>query len=238
MNLLRRLFGQCPAQTSPKESYEERVRRITKHELLQSSYSQPDLIENLLLAADSGSISNTTTSPSMDLILNMAQFEKKKNWLFPWGPELIDETYRPCNTDYPTYLMRKELEYHRQLSEVYRSLSADEIRLLLSDPSQHWDRILLEDFDPAFFDVLHLHPCEELRFDPTSRGCHPRACRIRSGAHKQRSRERGADGSLPSVLGVHRFALGSAKGTSIWLDPASTCSGEAFRHFVHSFFDG
>ena len=100
----------------------------------------------------------------MDLILNMAQFVKKKKWLCPWGPELIDETHRPCNTDYPTYLMRRELECHRQLSEVYRSLSADEIRLLLSDPSQHWDRILLQDFDPAFFDLLHLHPCEELRF--------------------------------------------------------------------------
>ena len=127
---------------------------MIKREIRHSHYAQPELVENLLLASE---VAETERSLSMESILSLIQFAKKKKWLCPWGPELVDETHRLMNTMPPAYIQRKDRRAWT------RNISASKIHDLLSDEKQQWDRITLRSYYDDSLDCLHLHPCEELR---------------------------------------------------------------------------
>ena len=133
------------------------AQRVTKREIRQSHYAQPALVEDLLIALEVGSKTNAEGFLSIDSILNLIQFAKKKKWLCPWGPELVDETHRLMHTMPPVCIQRKDRR------EWMRNISAAKIHDLLSDEKQQWDRITLRSYYDDSLDFLHLHPCEELR---------------------------------------------------------------------------
>ena len=140
--------------------------RVTKREIRHSHYAQPELVENLLLALEVGSLAISHSSLSIDPVLNLIQFAKKKKWLCAWGPELIDETHRLSNTVLPICIEHKKTDLYRQYDrEEEFEISGDEVVDYLSDEKQQWDRIILREIDDEIFELLHLHPCEELHLD-------------------------------------------------------------------------
>ena len=78
-------------------------------------------------------------------------------WLCEWGPEIVDESLRPPSADLPLCIQRKSSELFFDKSAMR---SRNEILELLRDPTQHWDRIIMPMYDPEFFELLHLHPCQ------------------------------------------------------------------------------
>ena len=164
MHLFNRLLGYPRAKSTASElthaSEEEKSRyRIIKRELIPSHRAQPFLVESLLLADEVGARKNSTSGPSMESILHMLQFSKKMKWLCEWGPEIVDESLRPPSADVPLCIQRKSSEMFFDKSAMR---SRNEILELLRDPTQHWDRIMLPMYDPEFFKLFHLHPCQEL----------------------------------------------------------------------------
>ena len=80
-------------------------------------------------------------------------------WFCPWGPEIIDESLRPPITCFPEYIQRK---YTTQILSREESPDHDKTLELLGHPSQHWDRVILQVYEPEYLEFLHLHPSEEL----------------------------------------------------------------------------
>ena len=164
MHLFNRLLGyprpkSIASEPMHTDENDTSICRITKRELLQCHRAQPCLTENLLIAAESGSRSDAATAPSMGCILEILQFSKKMKWLCEWGPEIVDESLRPPSADVPLCIQRKSSEMFFDKSAMR---SRNEILELLRDPTQHWDRIMLPMYDPEFFKLFHLHPCQEL----------------------------------------------------------------------------
>ena len=140
----------------PVESYDDRVQRITKRELIRSHRALPVLVESLLFCVEFSEQENEPSLP-IDLVLNICHFSQKMKWLCFWGPEIIDESSRPPSTSEPRCIQEKE-------RTAIEEIRLDQIRSLLQDSEQNWDRISLDLCDSSFFKFLHLHPCEELRF--------------------------------------------------------------------------
>ena len=88
-----------------------------------------------------------------------------KNWLCPYGPERINETYRLCNIMEPVRIDRKWFELIEASNLTWGFISSAEMLDLLRDERHRWNRIMLPSYSPAFFELLHLHPCEELRLE-------------------------------------------------------------------------
>ena len=152
---------EVPTSEDPED---ERTSRIIKREILQSHRARPALAENLVLAAESGPRMDAVTAPSMECIFEILQFSKRMKWLCPWGPDFVDESLRPPSAYLPKCIEQKSIG---QFLGGAESLAHETLRDLLSDPSQHWDRIILARYDPEYFQFLHLHPCQEiwLEFD-------------------------------------------------------------------------
>ena len=110
------------------------------------------------------SIDSTQPSPLNISPLSITQFGVKKKWMCDYGADLIDETHRLSNIAAPLCIEEKGMELYRQSDGTWDSISDEEIIKLLSDEKQQWDRIILPTYNPEFFEHLHLHPCEELRF--------------------------------------------------------------------------
>ena len=145
------------------ESYAERVQRITEREILQSHYAQSQLVESLLLATEFIPSGDPASLLSMENILSLTHFAKRKNWLCVWGPDLVDETHRPSNIIEPIYMEQKFTEMCVESNFEWREISYRKTRKFLSDPMQRFDRVSLSAYDPEFFELLQRHPCEELR---------------------------------------------------------------------------
>ena len=155
------------AQKSRKEEpYQERMQRITERELCDSHNAQPVLVESLVLAAELGPTTLSTNAESIlsiESILSLTQFAKKKKWLCIWGPEYVDETHRVSNIFRPICLEQKYEKLDRESNYSEIDLPHEDFLALLSDPKQRWQRITLPEYHPIYFELLHLHPCEELR---------------------------------------------------------------------------
>ena len=149
----------APSETIHKYKQDDPYLRITKRELLQVHRAQPILSENLLLATEIGSYTDVATAPSMECIFQILQFTKKLKWLCFWGPERVDETLRPPSASLPMNIFKKSLTY---LWTQAKPLPHGKLRKFLSDPSHRWDRIMLDHYDPEYFEFLSLHPCQEL----------------------------------------------------------------------------
>ena len=150
------------ATSSHEESFRDRMQRMTEHELSNSHNALPVFVESLFLAAELGHSSlsrNTESILSIENILSLTQFSKKKKWLCTWGPEFIDETHRISNTHPPICIEQKG----RKLSSAGSYVLCKDFFKLLSDPTQRWERIFLPEYHPDYLELLHLHPCEELR---------------------------------------------------------------------------
>ena len=80
-------------------------------------------------------------------------------WLCEWGPEIVDESLRPPSACLPACIQAKSVDLLNNKSAMR---SHEEIRSLLRDSTQQWDRIILPMYDPEFFKSLNLHPCQEL----------------------------------------------------------------------------
>ena len=150
---------------SSVDSQDENALRIIKQNLLQSHYTQPELVESLLLASAVRSNTDTPSLLSIEGILSLTEFAKKKKWLCAYGADLIDETHRISNMVAPLCIEEKRSEICCQSGYTWDSISDAQVLALLRDEKQQWDRINLPMYDPEFFEYLHLHPCEELRFD-------------------------------------------------------------------------
>ena len=146
------------------------MQRITERELCDSQNDQPVLVESLFLAAECGPATlstNTESILSIEGILSLTQFAKKKKWLCTWGesPEYIDETHRVSNIFQPICIEQKYTKIGRESNYTRHDRPFEEFFPLLSDPTQRWQRIILPAYHPEYFEVLHLHPCEELRLN-------------------------------------------------------------------------
>ena len=147
----------------PVESYDDRVQRITKRELIRSHRALPVLVESLLFCAEINKQKNEPSLP-IDLILNICGFSQKMKWLCSWGAEIIDEAGRPPSTSKPRCIQEKVRSFIASASRDRMALKTAKILSLLQDSKQNWDRICLDTFHSTLFESLHLHPCEELRF--------------------------------------------------------------------------
>ena len=147
-----------PTESTLTESHEAKVARITNLELLRSHRAQPSLVEGLLLAKEVNlKMANPSSALSMELILGITKFDQRTKWLFPWGVEVIDPSRRPPESLPPeTFLTRARAPLRIQ------NLPIDEFTSLLSDSKEQWDGVLFEIYEPSHFELLHLHPCEEV----------------------------------------------------------------------------
>ena len=151
-----------PAEPIHRGEDSESLYRIIKRELLPTHRAQPFLVENLLLADKVGIRTHSTAAPSIESILQVLQFSKRMKWLCEWGPEIVDESLRPPSATLPTCIDQKSKD---QRLARQKPLTDDEFLALLSDSSQQWDRIILSEYESAYFALLHLHPCQELWLD-------------------------------------------------------------------------
>ena len=136
--------------------------QITKREVLRSHRADPMLVETLLLALEVTLRLNQNKNPfSMHRILGLCQFHQLMRWLCPWGEEQVNEVNRPPGFRMPFLVHEKYFDNFR--GRVSAHLTCDALKKLFSDRNQHWDRVYIGlESDPSYFELLHLHPCEEL----------------------------------------------------------------------------
>ena len=89
----------------------------------------------------------------------------EKNWLCPYGPERIDEALRFSNIAVPERIEFKMTELADASNLTWAPISLAAVLALMRGKKQQWDRITLPSYDPVFFELLRLHPCEELRLE-------------------------------------------------------------------------
>ena len=149
-------------KTTKVDPYPEKTLRITGIELLRSHRAQPSLVEGLLLAREVNlKFAKPSSTPSMDLILELTKFEQKTKWLFPWGAELVNPAHRPP----PDAVIPPDVRFcgnARVFADESEFLEKDSITALLSDSKQQWDAVFMRSYEPSHFALLHLHPCEEV----------------------------------------------------------------------------
>ena len=100
----------CGPYSKSEETFAERVHRISQKEFCDSHQANPALVESLLLAANLGTenlYQSTQRILTIEGILSLTIFSKKKKWLCSWGPELIDETHRLSNFSVPIIIEQK-----------------------------------------------------------------------------------------------------------------------------------
>ena len=156
----------CGQNSKTEETFAERLHRISQREFCDSHQANPALVESLLLAANLGPenlYQSTQRILTIEGILSLTIFSKKKKWLCSWGPELIDETHRLSNFSVPVIIEQKIWKIIFGSKSASYPIPREEFLRFLSDPAQRWERIILPEYNPAYFELLRLHPCEELR---------------------------------------------------------------------------
>ena len=147
-----------------EDTFEDKVARIMKRELLRSHRAQPVVVESLLLASQVESRSaQNDNALSGKLIINLCKFQQKMNWLCPWGKELVDETNRPPGFELPKEVRDKYFAIKRKEIMDENFLKRHEFIEILKEYDPLLDRILIgDDYDPKSFQLLRYHPFEEL----------------------------------------------------------------------------
>ena len=95
----------------------------------------------------------------------VSRLSMENNWLCPYGPDRIDETHRFSNIVQPVCIKNKWYDMMDASNFEWEHIPLSEILDLLRDDKWQWDRIIVPVYSSEIFDLLHLHPCEELYLD-------------------------------------------------------------------------